>query len=98
MTLAECTEAVRLKLAESEGLNAVLKFDCGSDGVILVDAVSRPHTVSNEDRSADCTIAISLDDLASLVGGTLDPTTAFMTGKLSVEGDVSVAMRLAQVV
>ncbi len=33
----------------------------------------------------------------SLVSGDLNPTTAFMTGKIKIEGDMSVAMALSQV-
>lgn len=98
MSLAETTDAVRAKIGENSGLGATLKFDCGADGIVYVDAASVPNAVDNVDRAADCTIALSLDDLDGLLAGTLDPTGAFMMGKLQVEGDMSVAMRLAQVV
>jgi putative sterol carrier protein len=32
-----------------------------------------------------------------LVSGELDPTTAFMTGKIKVSGDMSVALKLQRV-
>ena len=98
MSLGETTAAVSQKVGENSGLGATLKFDCGADGVIFVDASTVPNTVSNEDRAADCTITMTLSDLDAMLAGTLDPTSAFMTGKLSVDGDMSVAMRLSQVV
>ncbi|WP_181701052.1 SCP2 sterol-binding domain-containing protein [Chthonobacter albigriseus] len=98
MTLSDVTETVRQKIGDNSGLAATLKFDLGSDGVILVDANSVPNRVTNEDQPAECTIALSLEDLASMLNGSLDPTSAFMMGKLQVEGDMSVAMRLSQVV
>jgi len=51
-------------------------------------------TVSNEDLPADCTVIVSKDDFEKLAKGKLDPTMAFMTGKLKVNGDMSVAMKL----
>ena len=98
MSLAETTDAVRAKVGENSGLGAVLKFDLGADGVILVDAAQVPNVVSNTDGPADCTIGLSLANLSGLLNGSLNPTTAFMMGKLKVDGDMSVAMRLSQVI
>ena len=64
------------------------------DGVIVIDGA----TISTTDAPADCTIKLSLDDLEALISGDLNPTTAFMTGKIKVEGDMSVAMALSQVI
>lgn len=98
MNLQECTETIRGKVGDNSGLDAVLKFDCGSDGLIVIDGASTPNTVSNEDRDADCTIAISLENLNALLAGQLNPVTGFMSGKFKVSGDMSVAMKLQRVV
>jgi putative sterol carrier protein len=98
MDLQACTEAVRAKVGEDSGLNAVLKFDCGADGVVVVDAKQVPNTVTNADRDADCTVAITLQNLAALLTGELNPMTGFMTGKFKVSGDMSVALKLQRVV
>lgn len=98
MSLSDVTEAVRRKIGENSGLAATLKFDLADDGVIHVDADSVPNVVSNDDKPADCTIALSKADLAAMLAGDLDPTSAFMMGKIAVEGDMSVAMKLSQVV
>ncbi len=98
MSLSDTTAAVRAKIGENSGLGATLKFDCGADGVVYVDASSVPNSVSNEDLAADCTISLALEDLDGLLNGTLDPTGAFMMGKLQVDGDMNIAMRLSQVV
>ena len=98
MNLQECTEALRAKVGSDSGLNAVLKFDCGADGVAVIDAKASPNTVDNSDRAADCTVAITLDNLNALLAGTLDPVTGFMTGKFKVSGDMSIAMKLQRVV
>ena len=98
MNLQECTETIRGKVGDNSGLDAVLKFDCGSDGLIVIDGAATPNTVSNEDRDADCTIAISLENLNALLAGQLNPVTGFMSGKFKVSGDMSVAMKLQKVV
>jgi putative sterol carrier protein len=85
-------EQIRAKAADSS-LSKSVKFDCGSEGVIVIDGAS----VSTTDAPADCTIKLSKSDLEDLLAGDLSPTAAFMQGKLKVEGDMSVAMQLSQV-
>ena len=98
MNLEECTQAIRAKVGADSGLAATLKFDCGADGLIYIDGKSTPNTVSNSDAESDCTVGITLDNLAAMLAGDLDPVTGFMAGKLKVSGDMSVAMRLQRVV
>lgn len=89
------TEAIADQIrpkVESSGFDRSVKFDTGSDGVIVIDG----ETVSTTDAPTDCTIKLSIDDLEALIAGDLSPTTAFMTGKIKVEGDMSVAMALSQ--
>ena len=70
-----------------------VKIDFGGDeGVILLDGVN--SLVSDADNAADTTIKVSWDDWQALATGALDGMTAFMTGKLKVEGDMSNAMQL----
>ncbi len=98
MDMQACTETLRAKVGAASGLNATLKFDCGADGVAYIDGRSVPNSVSNEDKDADCTVAITLENLAALLSGELEPATGFMMGKFKVSGDMSVAMKLQRVV
>ncbi|WP_417767246.1 SCP2 sterol-binding domain-containing protein [Stappia sp.] len=93
MSLNELTEAVRGKVAGG-GISDSVKFDCGDAGVIFVQGAE----VTNEDKDADCTITISQENLADLLAGELNPTMAFMSGKIKVAGDMSVAMKLGSIV
>ena len=88
-------ESIAAKIGErvaGSGFGSSVKFDLKGAGVIVIDGTG----VSTTDRDADCTITMSLDDFESLVAGELNPTAAFMQGKMKVEGDMAVAMQLGQ--
>jgi putative sterol carrier protein len=97
MNLEDITAALRDRVGADCGLGAVLSFDCGADGVIRIDGRSLPNRVSNDDGDGDCRILMSTADLAALIDGTLDPTTAYMTGRMQVEGSLGVALKLQKV-
>ena len=98
MDMQACTDALRAKVGDASGLNATLKSDCGADGVVVIDGRAVPNTVSNDNTEADCTVGITLENLAALLTGELEPATGFMMGKFKVSGDMSVAMKLQRVV
>jgi putative sterol carrier protein len=69
-----------------------VKLDFGDQGTIMLDGVG--NKVTEDDGAADTTIKIAWADWQSMADGQLDGMTAFMTGKLKVEGDMSNAMQL----
>ena len=69
-----------------------VKLDFGDQGVVLLDGTA--NRVSEEDSAADTTIKTSWDDWEKMASGELDGMTAFMTGKLKIEGDMGNAMQL----
>ena len=93
MAIQDIAEKLRPQVAGA-GFDRSVKFDTGADGVLLIDGA----TVSTTDGPADCTITLSLEDLESLIAGELNPTMAFMSGKLKIDGDMSVAMALSQLI
>ena len=97
MDMPSITQAMRDKMGEDSGLNAILKFDCGEDGVVVLDGRSSPNRVLNDNIDADCTIKISRTNLVALMTGQMDPTMGFMTGKFKVSGDMTVAVKLQRV-
>jgi putative sterol carrier protein len=89
-TLQDFTDRFKAAVGEDSGLGKSLKFDLKGDGFIYING----GTVNNEDLPADCTIIVSKDDFEALSEGKLDPTMAFMQGKIKINGDMSVAMKL----
>ena len=70
-----------------------VKIDFGGEqGTIMLDGAA--NQVSENDGDADTTIKVTWDDWQQLAAGQLDGMTAFMMGKLKVEGDMSNAMQL----
>jgi putative sterol carrier protein len=69
-----------------------VKLDFGDQGVVLLDGAA--NQISEEDGAADTTIKVGWDDWQQMAAGQLDGMTAFMTGKLKIEGDMSNAMQL----
>jgi len=77
-------------LGKAGGLDKSVKFDFGSEGQIFATGTAAEEA----DKDADCTIKVDKSDFIALASGSLDPMMAFMSGKLKVEGDMSVAMGL----
>ena len=77
---------------EGKSFEASLKFDCGTEGVLIL----RDGGVTTEDGPTDCTLKISKENLGKLLTGKLNAMTGVMTGKLKASGDLSVAMRLVK--
>jgi putative sterol carrier protein len=81
-------DAIAAKIGErvaATGFDRSVKFDLGDDGVIVIDGQNV------------CTITMSKDDFEALTSGELNPTMAYMQGKLKVAGDMTIAMQLSQV-
>lgn len=69
-----------------------VKIDFGDEGVVMLDG--NAQAVTEEDGPADTTIKVAWEDWKAMADGSLDGMTAFMQGKLRVEGDMSNAMQL----
>jgi putative sterol carrier protein len=73
-----------------DGIDGSVKFVIEDEGSIIVDAGG----VRAGDDEADVTLTADLDTFKAMMDGELNPTAAFMTGKLTVDGDMGMAMKL----
>jgi putative sterol carrier protein len=88
-------EALRVKL-EGSGFRGSVRFDVAEEGAIRVEN-EEVSTGQDAAGAADCTISAAMGTFQEMFRGDLDPTSAFMTGKIRIEGDMGAAMRLAQI-
>lgn len=79
--------------AKADGFDSKAKFEIVGVGAIVLD--SEGARVSDEE--ADVTMSADEETFQAIFTGDLNPTSAFMTGKLTIDGDMGVAMKLASV-
>ena len=95
MTSSRAEQAARhLNEAFPEGFAPDVRFEISGIGELLLGKsgaapVERPDPV-------DCVLRSDAGTFAALLDGSLDPVSAYMSGKLEIEGDLSIAMRLSQ--
>ena len=89
-TLNATVTALNEKLAD-EGFDGTAKFVLGDEGSLIIDSTG----VRVGDDDADVTLNADVDVFQQIFEGELNPTTAFMSGKLTIDGDMGAAMRLA---
>jgi putative sterol carrier protein len=82
------------------GINATYQFNLTGDGggswvIALTDDAK--SVSEGEDENANCVISMSSADFMGMIGGSLNPQMAFMTGKLRVKGDMALALKLQAV-
>ncbi len=81
-------EALGKKLAG--GFDGIAKFVIEGEGAIMLDGTG----VRAGDEEADVTLTASAETFKAILDGEMNPTMAFMTGKLSVDGSMGMAMKL----
>ena len=85
---------------KAKSINAVYQFNITGDqgGTWTVDLAADPPTVTEEESGkAQCTITIADQDWLGLLAGKLNGQQLFMSGKLKIAGDMSLAMKLQKV-
>lgn len=86
----------RIDPERTKGQTVSYRFDIEGAGSWRVAVVDGQTTVQETADGADCVIAMKEETLLKLIRGETKPTTAFMTGKIKVDGDMSLALKLKE--
>ena len=84
----------RVDASKTAGVNKSYVFDIDGAGVWKVDVTDAGVNVTEGGTDGDVTIRASEDTFKAIANGEQNPTTAYMTGKLKVDGDMSAALKL----
>jgi putative sterol carrier protein len=84
----------RVDPAKTAGMSNSYVFDVDGVGAWTVRVDDGAVTVAEGAGDADCTISASEETLTRIVNGEQNATTAYMTGKLKIAGDMGAALKL----
>ncbi|MES2948537.1 MAG: SCP2 sterol-binding domain-containing protein [Pseudomonadota bacterium] len=77
----------------------LVHFDLSPDGSLFLDTRSGEVKLSSEcSEKPETTMTLSAANFKEMLKGALDPTKAFMGGKMQVDGNMQIAMKLATVI
>ncbi|AKS43049.1 hypothetical protein WM2015_2691 [Wenzhouxiangella marina] len=78
-------------------INATVRYVITGQGVWNITVSGGRVIVDQSDRPADATITMSAEDFMGLQSGTLNPMTAFMAGRVAIQGDLDTVLRFQSV-
>jgi putative sterol carrier protein len=84
----------RVDASKTAGMNNSFLFEIEGAGTWKVDVADGNVSVSEGPGDADVTIRATEETFSAIASGEQNPTTAYMTGKLKVEGDMGAALKL----
>ena len=84
----------RVDPARTVGTTGSYRFEIAGAGTWHVAVDDGKVTVRESADEADCVIAASEAHFMKILRGEASATTAYMTGKLKVKGDVGLALKL----
>lgn len=90
--VTEAVAALNAKM-DGAGFDGTAKFVIEDEGAIMIDESG----ARAGDDDAEVTLTASTETFKAILDGEQNPTAAFMTGKLSVDGDMGMAMKLSGV-
>jgi putative sterol carrier protein len=84
----------RADASKTAGMTSSYLFDIEGAGKWTVSVDDGKVTVTEGGENADAVITTSEETFAKILSGEQNPTSAYMTGKLKVKGDMGAAMKL----
>jgi putative sterol carrier protein len=84
----------RVDRTKTAGMNNSYVFDIEGAGKWKVDVRNGDVTVTEGAEGGDATISASEENMLRIARRELNPTTAYMTGKLKIKGDMGAALKL----
>ena len=84
----------RADTSKTAGMNNSYLFDIDGAGQWTVHVEDGAVRVEDGAGDADATISTSQEVFEKIVAGEQNPTSAYMTGKLKLKGDMGAAMKL----
>ena len=84
----------RADASKTAGMTNSYVFDIEGAGQWKVDVKDGAVSVSEGGGDADVTLTTSEETFQKIISGEQNPTSAYMTGKLKIKGDMGAAMKL----
>ena len=90
--ISKAVDALNEKMGD-DGFDGSIKVDIEDEGCIMIDE----NGARAGDEDADCTLTADAETFEGMLTGDVNPTSAFMSGGLKVDGDMGAAMKLGAV-
>jgi len=93
----EIDSALREDPSQAEGVNAVYEFHFHDEESLTYQLVLKEdekYASEGSKEDADCTLTMLKEDFKKMVEGELNGTKAFMSGRLKIQGNMGLALKL----
>lgn len=93
--------ALKYDPSATVGKEGVYQFHIKDEGTettyqMIIDEEG-PRAIKGVGKEPHCTLTIKGEHFKNMVAGTLNPTAAFMSGKLKIKGNMGLALKLQTV-
>jgi len=95
--IEELTKKVQEAVSKQTAFGFNVRFDVDGTENIYVHGEGDPIQVSNDSDPADTVFKVNTKDLIAMLDGDLSPMSAYITGKMKIEGDMGKAMQLSSI-
>ncbi|MCE7998625.1 MAG: SCP2 sterol-binding domain-containing protein [Rhodobiaceae bacterium] len=79
-------------------IGAVLKFEYPEGGCLVIDGTESGNRISQNNEDADCVVSLPLATHAEMLRFELDQTSAFREGRMRIQGNIAVALKLGPLI